>query len=356
MDMLREASAILGTSAEELVRVSKIKGLEKVLGDILPEDIKRLSDFESVLSKIAGNAFFDSSIGGYAINIEADGKILTKSVAEINPEDLSKLSAINENVELKDINKQLILSNETLGNQIERLIESFKRFVIPERTYLEVGKMLLPITQELRTGLDGNLIAENVKALLESLDHSITDTMGKNFERFTGTDFSAENLLEVMSKDLTNIRMGIERLVEILNFPFSFELPKPLKFLSDYMTPGGLTNNFIMKPMFDWLLKPKKGDGDDLGLNTQSMSPINYNTFLSQRGMDFMPGGNRGARIDFGEFKGEIRLSSSDGEKVDALDAQDVFKKIKPELDIFIRDRIYFEFDNNTKYNPKYTK
>ena len=382
LDMINEMAQITGMQAEQIVQASKIRAIREEIGNQISSEILALNDYEKHVDKIAANAFYDQDRGEYMVNVKVGDQIQAVSVLDLNEDQVNSLSTIGKDTPLEDINKQLIMSNEALSDTMQRLVETFKRFIISENLYKLTSDQLRPIAQQIRTGVGDNPMALGLKTLLDELDQSIFDQIMQQVptivEKAEDVTRSMEGYLtsEGIGNDLEELSENIKNLVDFLNGPKDFFTGKldfgdnlfgdyfgsffgSLDATSEAIKQGSLT------PIIDDM-KKSWYESTDQDYDTSSNSIIeidkkkigdNYQNLLSQMKQNAQiinhSDKNNKVELTFDEFKGSITINDSSGRPIGEQDMRDIFKKIQPEFEQYFIRMFGSEIENNTKYNPR---
>lgn len=382
LDQIKEFARITGMASEELVRLSKISGLTSFVSDKVSEDIRAAENYEKLIEKIAANAYFDEDTGGYVMNIMVGGEVVKKTIEEVDKDDLKKLSAIGEGTSLEQINKELILANETLGSKFERLIETFKRYTISENLYRMTNDEILKLTKDFRLNMEDVPFAQKTKVGLDVLDESIFDTF---FERANILATSADDMMpNYMSKDglgsdLEGLEEALKNLITLINSPGEYifgDFYKSMESAGQTITSWqqkaedfGKTGNKLITFMRGggWNYSSISGGGQEqkssddtqkklIEINQQSVlkDTRNLTTQIKENFTRIDTSGDK--KISFKEFKGSITILDKSGKELDNMDMSKIFKQIEPELKQLIMEGFHDEATNQRKYNPQSKK
>jgi len=309
LDQIKEFANIVGMSADEVARFSKIKGMEMAIeGDISPQ-LKQLSNYDEILSKISSNAFYNKDLGQYGMNITNDkGEIVFKQISQVGEVDLGSINVIGDE---EDVYKDLIRSNESLSGAIQNLTETFKRRVIPEDMYNEFSNYVVPLSQDARDG----------GGFMEKMENFYKDKSGGIIDTAKGRAGWFDNLL-----DKFNIGNTKE------------EKPNPLNPFETYEWGFGKIGDFFG-------IGENKQQG--MNVNTLSTQMESYSSLVVPKERSDIKG-----KIDFGEIGGEIKVTLDGGQSMN-VDAKELFSQLMPEIRKKVQQQIYEESENQSRTNPK---
>ena len=371
MDMIREFSNITGIQTEQIAAAAKIRAIRDEIGGQLSSELKQLDDYNNYLEKIAANAFFDETMGEYVVNVKVGDEIKKIATVDLNKDQVDSLSAIGKNTNIEDINKQLILTNESLGDTMQRLIDTFKRYVISENLYRLTADQIRPMAQELRTGMKDNSFANITKTLYDSLDESIFNQLmeriddASNLTGFVG-DYMTENGL---GADLKGLKSSFDAFLYTVNNPIDAMKNKIQEsgFLGEALIKswdflGVAEQNVIGNPTGFLGSLSKMGaqsyTGDmpidvktsDLGVGNQKLL-----TMIKEK-QKLIDTDTTKNEISFKEFKGSITIKDESGRKLSELEMKDIWEDIAPKFKAMFTQQINDEAENDNKYNPKPSK
>lgn len=356
LDMIREMSQITGIQAEQIAQASKIRAIREQIGSQISSEILALEDYQKYVDKIAANAFFDKQRGEYVVNVKVGDEIRAVSTLDLNEQQVDSLSAIGKDTPLEDINKQLILSNETLSDTMQRVIDTFKRFIISENLYRLSSDQLRPIAQEIRTGIEDNNFAQVLKVTLDELDESIFESIMTKLPDVLDDSGGAVDALgnylseKGLGNDLKDLSENIESLIHTINNPGEILLQK---------IGVGADLDESWWNMLSWgndEMKELENQPEKLiNINNQEITK-NYNTLLSQMKNNAKEINQRDegeVKLSFEEFKGSISILDSEGRQVDDIRMDEIWKKIRPDFEKFFIQKFGDEIENNSKYNSR---
>lgn len=368
MDMIREFSSITGIQTEQIAAAAKIRAIRDEIGGQLSSELKQLDDYNNYLEKIAANAFFDETMGEYVVNVKVGDEIKKIATVDLNKDQVDSLSAIGKNTNIEDINKQLILTNESLGDTMQRLIDTFKRYVISENLYRLTADQIRPMAQELRTGMNDNSFANITKTLYDSLDESIFNQLMERIDDAGDlTGFIGDYMTEQgLGLDLKGLKNSLDGLLYTLNNPIDAIKNKIYE-------SGGIGETFIKSwdylDVIDGLMsgpmspynttlelqkwnekygeKPIDIKTKDLGVNNQKLL-----TMIKEKKNVIDTDGVKN-EISFKEFKGSITIKDESGRKLSEIEMKNIWKDIEPKFKEMFTRQINDEVENNNKYNSK---
>lgn len=371
MDMIREFSNITGIQTEQIAAAAKIRAIRDEIGGQLSSELKQLDDYNDYLEKIAANAFFDETMGEYVVNVKVGDEIQKIATVDLNKDQVDSLSAIGKNTNIEDINKQLILTNESLGDTMQRLIDTFKRYVISENLYRLTADQIRPMAQELRTGMKDNPLANITKTIYDSLDESIFNQMMEriddagNLTDFVGGYMSEDGL----GSDLKGLKSTLDGILYTLNNPIDAMRNKIEEsgFLGEALIKswdflGVAEQNVIGNPTGFLGSLSKMGaqsyTGDmpidvknsDIGVGNQKLL-----TMIKEK-QKLIDTDSTKNEISFKEFKGSITIKDESGRKLSELEMKDIWEDIAPKFKAMFTQQINDEAENDNKYNPKPSK
>lgn len=211
---LRQASQIIGAPLEELSKaaINNAKA-EEVKRRI---NVKNFVNSDEAISKIAGAAEFKS--GGVATIkvVGGDGKTLEKSLFEVTQSDLDKLSIKTDKLNPKDNFEQLIQSNMSLGENLQRLGSILERKMNPFEAYQTQANDLTKLTEKLIGDVNDpksfiGKMSTAIQALQTNMSESFsnvinsktfTDALGNMKENLDPLSYSNKKMLSTITDDV----------------------------------------------------------------------------------------------------------------------------------------------------------
>jgi len=298
MDQIKEFANITGMAKEEIVSASKIKAFEGLIGDQVSQDLKTLSNYDEILSKISTNAFFNQDTKSFGINVkDQKGEITFKTVSELNKSDLDQLTAFSQ--KNGDVYDSLILSNESLSESLERLTRQVKRIIIPEQMYQAADQAISPISEDIRQGNN------------------------------SGVDFMQEFYEDSSTTIIGNVKKNAHKVGEVVKWFFGASSP---------------------------MSEPTGQVVPTSSPNTPSIPSSNYSRYQFSNTNNTSNGSlsmnNVEGKIEIGSLDGKIELSLN-GVNMDNINTSELIGKMKPMIEEEVRKGIYREVENRTKDNPK---
>lgn len=374
LDMIREMGQITGIQAEQIAQAAKIRSIREQIGSQISSEILALQDYEKYVDKIAANAFFDQERGEYMVNVKVGDEIQAISTLDLNEKQVDSLSAIGKDTPLEDINKQLILSNESLSDTMQRVIDTFKRFIISENLYRLTSDQLRPIAQEIRTGIDENDFAIWLKENLDVLDESIFEQVMMKIPALeSGTEMIGDYMSETgLGKDLKDLNENLKGFLEFFNSPMNAIFGDNVftDYFKSYFSSSSATGDAIRMGSFTPIIDDiKKSWNESFGVTEENNTKLininnekitNDNTILLNQMKEHAKEINRNykedVKLSFEEFKGSISIVDSSGKQIDDIKMDEIYKKIKPKFEDFFIKKFGDEIENNSKYNPRSSK
>jgi hypothetical protein len=368
LDMIREMSQITGIQSEQLAQAAKIRAVREQIGNQISSEVLALEDYEKYVDKIAANAFFDEQRGEYAVNVKVGDEIRAVSTLDLNKQQVDSLSAIGKDTPLEDINKQLILSNETLSDTMQRVIDTFKRFIISENLYRLSSDQLRPIAQEIRTGIEDNTLAIGLKGTLDMLDDSIFEQIMMKIPSLeSGVDQIGDYMDENgLGKDLKELNDNLKSIIDFVNNPISSMFKDNI--IGDYFSSMSKSKSATREAIESRSLTPiledikeswRKSIGAEdtklININNREITK-NYNTLLSQmkeKAKEINKSDGKEVKLTFDEFKGNVSITDSKGRQVDDVRMDEIWKEIRPKFEKFFIQKFGDEIENNSKYNSR---
>jgi len=294
MDQIKEFSKIFGQASDEVVRFSKIQAKEQKINLDINPALKSLGNYEEILGKISTNAFFNQKTKSFGINIaDQSGEIIFRQVKDIQETDLKSVQSVQDET---DPYRDLIMSNDSLIDSINRLIKSLKREVISDNIYQAANNLVQPIADDTRNNLASDPSVQRFKKWFNDASQNIAD-------------FSTAKYLNRNSQSL--------------------EMDK---------IPRDVEEMSISSPI--------------LSKNWSKASDVNTSSYNINESPNRNATNENLSKIDFGDISGTIELKM-DGTNVGEIDMDNVMGKIMPSIKTMIIQQIYNETDNRTKDNPK---
>lgn len=133
---LREFSKIAGININELTESARELYKQDAIRNLFSVDLRTKNDFDDIVSKVAGLVEYNKQLDTFGLAV--DGQF--KSVAELNEEDLNKLSTLGENEEERF--RSLIDSNRSLEDTLTILIKTIQANLIGDDLYRNVDRQL----------------------------------------------------------------------------------------------------------------------------------------------------------------------------------------------------------------------
>lgn len=340
MDMIRQFATITGVAADELTRAAKIGRMRiEVESNIAPQ-LRQLEDYETIVDRISSGAYFKN--GTLGIDIKApDGKVTFKSVANISPTDLETISAVNEDIPLESITQDLIQTNQTLIGSINALIETLKRYIIPETLYQEARTKVEPAIQGMAQGIDDNDQLLGLKEYFEKTDRAILDnllklggTIGEEVSTRTKSTEQPNTFNNFLFKESESTSF-LGTLWDMAKMPFeAYDSFKSA--IADPAEYFGLTSN-----------------EDEMTSTNTDANQLKYDQIkelLISRGNELDISNNQ--KIEFSELSGIIKVMTDSGIDMGNIDINQLWKEIKPMIEEKIKSGIYDTMTNQPKNNP----
>lgn len=208
---LREASKITGLSFDELATAAKNIRKEEEIENLFSFSMKSQNDFDNILTKVAGIAEYSKEAGTWVVQFGEE----VKSVSQIQQKDLKDLDSLSVK-EPEDVFKDLIKSNETLSEGIERVINIFKLNFISDMMYKVSYEALKPILDNTAQQFEqGNGALAEFGGVFKELSEGTAETFQSRL------DMLGEN--EGFFKDtLTTISNSLETAVDYLKATLDF--------------------------------------------------------------------------------------------------------------------------------------
>lgn len=130
MDRLRQLSEITGISLNELSQSARVARKELDIEGLFDYELRGRGDFDDILTKVAGFAEFDTKINDWVVKLK-DG---AKSISQLSMGDIQSLTTINADNQ-EGVFREMIDSNATVSEKIQRLIDELKLVVLKETDY-----------------------------------------------------------------------------------------------------------------------------------------------------------------------------------------------------------------------------
>lgn len=338
MDIIRQFSQISGIATEEISKAAKIGRMRIEVETQIAPNLKALEDYEQIVDKISAGAYFKNGVLGIDIKTP-DGKTKFTSVASVDPKDLETLSAVNQNIPLEDITKDLISTNQTLIESINALIETFKRYVIPETMYQEARRRVEPAIQNMSEGIGNNDVMLSFKEYFERTDKAIIDnliSLGSGMQNML-TNNETPNFYNTLVKPDENY--------ESQGFFSSY--------FGGFLDAAKAWKETFTNPMqFFGLTSPKEDEVETerVNENTTTIKYEQLKQFLITQGGKMDVSSNR--KIEFGELSGMVKVMADSGVKMGDIDMNKLWQEIKPLIEEKIKTGVYDNLTNEPKNNP----
>lgn len=366
LDQIREFARITGMSVEEISKAAKISATLDAIDQDLSFSIKNMENYEQVLSRIGTSAFFNKDTNEWGVNITmGDGSEVFKPIYQLDEEDVARLEAISEGVSQEDVYTDLISTNETLIESIERLINVFKRQVISDTLYRLSDAEIKTLVQDVKLTIGGNRDVQSFGELLDRLDEGMFNNMMANIDRLGAVIPNAGGFLEEHTDQIMSfIQQGNKFFTTMNQFWFSlFQRGAPANVslgenIGDAMRPSGFSvgkwlfgDNAVLTDegkvdLFPSIWKGIVGKDDEKA----NQDRINQNNTVPNNGTGLLsPQSN--INMDFGELNGQIELMLN-GQGIDNLEASEIFEGLSEEIKGRMKDEIkkmiYKEIRENT--------
>jgi hypothetical protein len=377
-DQLSVAARSLQVDVKELAEAARVSFKEDYISKLISPSLKARNDFDELLAKISGAAQFKNGQFGVQIGQEF------KTVSQIDEQDISKISAINEGAE--DVTRDLIDSNRSLGETMRILTEVIMRNLIPDDLYRladdDIRKILTSIDESV-INTEGFQYTTDV---LSKLQTEAYDNFSKLFEEgllsgawdnLTDLQEAGQEILNAFdpsksASDLTNMLSDPIKSMHLMSL-------KGIEFF-DSMKSGIETANKIGKATKETgnFFSEMFSIGNS-GFATLFTDPIEYFKELGRIAMGEEPTVLKNKRLDvsestrdamrressgkslieFSPIKGNIEVSNPDGSKIDNIEV--IYPELKPlildTLEKEGKDMIYKDIiKGDSKYNSSKSK
>lgn len=164
MSRLRELSKTTGISLDELSESARTMRKETELAGKFDFSLQGRGDFDELLTKVAGVAEFNKGMNDWVVNIGNT----TKRISELTPEMIGQLDVVAETTGEDEVFRELIKSNESLDQTMQRLIDQFKLGVLSPTNYEEMFSVIRNFADTIKESLETGSL-NFVKTLLQDL-------------------------------------------------------------------------------------------------------------------------------------------------------------------------------------------
>lgn len=286
MSLIREFSKTMGIAREEVSLIAKNVEKEASIKGLFDNSIQSAGEFQEILTKVAGAARFDTDINDWVVSING----IEKRISQLDKErDLANLGTLDVGVTAEDSMSNIVNSNETLVEAINRLIDEFKRTYISTASYKAMENFVKPFAND-SNNPTLQWLGEKFKGL--------GDIGGANFNNLL-TKVGAGDVkgsLGQVGSNLYGSFTGImsmfgDMFVKTITFVFSEVTNFAKKYVVDAAaeTSGGVYDavkgglSDLKSGISNWVLKTYWGVSNDSStttppkINSKSFAPENFN-------------------------------------------------------------------------------
>lgn len=339
MDMIREYAKITGASTEDIARAAKLKKIEEDVATMVTNELRNMQNFDEVLSKISGSAFFKDGILG--VNIQTEQGTLFKAVQDLNKTDLESLNATGEG---NDLMKDLLITNRSALDTIKDIYQFLERNLVSEEPYQALSDNLQSFIKENKAQeiVDSEPFQKLKNFLRESSMKIVTEELPNLFTKIT-------NVVQTVTREDTSALMGMS--VEQMErgarrFSEGGIISAPTRgLIGEY--PEAKRDPEVVSPLskLEGILSQTslfQGMEDSMGT---------MNSLLSQS-QNALRGEQSKQKVEhsFGTMSVDIKVNS-DGSLTN-IDTKELSRKLSPVIEDMIKKGIRDENVNEPRYNP----
>jgi DNA-binding transcriptional regulator YhcF (GntR family) len=359
MDMIREYAKITGASTEDIARAAKLKKIEEDVATMVTNELRNMQNFDEVLSKISGSAFFKDGILG--VNIQTEQGTLFKAVQDLNKTDLESLNATGEG---NDLMKDLLVTNRSALDTIKDIYQFLERNLVSEEPYQALSDNLQSFIKENKAQeiVDSEAFQGLKKYLKDSSMEIIGEELPNLFNRI-GETITRVYEYNFFSTALSNVSSAIQGFIR---GGFSFT-GAALGMMNNNSQQSFSQGGIISAPTTGLI-----GEYPEAKRDPEVVSPLSklegilsqtslfqgmedsmgtMNSLLSQS-QNALRGEQSRQKVEhsFGTMSVDIKVNS-DGSLTN-IDTKELSRKLSPVIEDMIKKGIRDENVNEPRYNP----
>lgn len=340
MDIIREYAQIIGASVEEITKAAKIKKIEDDVAATVSRQIRSMENFDDVLSKISGSAFFKDGVLG--INVQGEEGTVFKAISDLKQTDLDALDATTEG---NDVMKDLLITNRSISDTITDILKFLERNIVSDDMYMALSD----IAQDFVTSGKAEDIVKSdyftkAKELLRRSDEELLNQEFPNL---------INNVKGMISYFYNN--QGQSTTGSRMNTDYGLSLPDNINI------PSFATGGIISEPLFSVV-----GDNPNAKKDPEVVAPLsNLESMISNTTL-FKDMGNMlsqsermlrnenagGKKMQHSFDNMNINISVSSDGTISNIDNKELSRRLVPVIEDMIRKGIRDENVNQPRYNP----
>lgn len=275
MDQLRSLSKATGISLEELAQSAKNTQRQLQIKSLFSDSIRSAQDFDAIISKVAQSAEFDKVRNTWVIKTESG----VKNINQLTLDDIQALEAITQDNSTDGTFKEIIHTNETMSESLQRLIDVFKIRLFAPDGYLEMDKSVKGFAANMKMIYEGGAF-NSLKQLWSGLSKSTVDNLLNTLNFFSGGVGGVEGIFK-------SIEWGVDKLSYFID-SISGAISMGLGFLADAADTIGLENaGKLLRETQDWINKKMSNErstsnGADFFKNYDKIPEIDRQRYQGQ--------------------------------------------------------------------------
>ena len=344
MDIIREYAQIIGASVEEITKAAKIKKIEDDVAATVSRQIRSMENFDDVLSKISGSAFFKDGVLG--INVQGEEGTVFKAISDLNQTDLDALDATTEG---NDVMRDLLITNRSISDTITDILKFLERNIVSDDMYMALDQM----TKDFVTGgrAEDIVASDQFQKAKDFLRKGEMEMVNEEFPKlFEKMEYGMMKLIEGKSHVERFINSAEEHLIDMFsNASFMGSIPS--------FATGGI----ISEPLFSLV-----GDNPNAKKDPEVVAPLSDLESIISNTTLFKDMGNmlsQSERMSRNESTSEKKMQhsfdnmninisvSSDG-TISNIDNKELSRRLVPVIEEMVRKGIRDENVNQPRYNP----